>query len=186
MTQLAFTAVLPCAKRCCPTDASRSTTTTSRPSWPCCVRTGSPPAPWSASSSRAFAEVTGAAEAVAVSNGTAALHAAVHALNIGPGDEVIVPTMTFAATANCVVYQGGTPVFVDVDPETLLIDPAQVEAKITPRTQGGDRRGLHWSAVRLPRAAGHHGSSTVWRWCPTPVMRLAAATGDGRWERWPI
>ena len=55
---------------------------------------------------RAFAEATGAAEAVAVSNGTAALHAAVHALNIGPGDEVIVPAMTFAATANCVVYQG--------------------------------------------------------------------------------
>ena len=64
---------------------------------------------------RAFAETTGAAEAVAVSNGTAALHAAVHALNIGPGDEVIVPAMTFAATANCVVYQGGTPIFVDVD-----------------------------------------------------------------------
>lgn len=84
---------------------------------------------------RAFAEATGAAEAVAVSNGTAALHAAVHALNIGPGDEVIVPTMTFAATANCVVYQGGTPVFVDVDPETLLIKPAQVEAKITQRTR---------------------------------------------------
>ena len=84
---------------------------------------------------RAFAEATGSAEAVAVSNGTAALHAAVHALNIGPGDEVIVPAMTFAATANCVVYQGGTPIFVDVDPETLLIDPAQVEAKMTPLTR---------------------------------------------------
>ena len=84
---------------------------------------------------RAFAEATGAAEAVAVSNGTAALHTAVHALNIGPGDEVIVPAMTFAATANCVVYQGGTPIFVDVDPETLLIDPAQVEAKMTPLTR---------------------------------------------------
>ena len=84
---------------------------------------------------RAFAEATGAVEAVAVSNGTAALHAAVHALNIGPGDEVIVPAMTFAATANCVVYQGGKPIFVDVDPETLLIDPAQVEAKISPQTR---------------------------------------------------
>ncbi|MCI0439008.1 MAG: UDP-4-amino-4,6-dideoxy-N-acetyl-beta-L-altrosamine transaminase [Chloroflexi bacterium] len=84
---------------------------------------------------RALADVTGARHAVVVSNGTAALHAAMHALGIGPGDEVIVPAMTFAASANCVVYQGGTPVFVDVEPDTLLIDAAQVEAKITPRTR---------------------------------------------------
>lgn len=83
----------------------------------------------------AFASVCGAAEAVAVSNGTAALHAAMYALGIGPGDEVIVPPMTFAASANCVLYQGGTPVFADVDPGTLLIDPARVEEKITPRTR---------------------------------------------------
>jgi perosamine synthetase len=84
---------------------------------------------------RVFAEFVGAREAVAVSNGTAALHAAVYALKIGPGDEVIVPALTFAASANCVVYQGGTPVFVDVDEETLLIDPGQVETKITSRTK---------------------------------------------------
>jgi perosamine synthetase len=84
---------------------------------------------------RAFAEHVGAEHAVAVSSGTAALHAATYALGIGPGDEVIVPAMTFAASANCVVYQGGTPVFCDVDPETLLIDPEQVEARITPRTR---------------------------------------------------
>jgi perosamine synthetase len=84
---------------------------------------------------RAVAKVTGASEAVAVSNGTAALHAAVYALGIGPGDEVIVPAITFAATANAVVYQGGTPVFADVDPGTLLIDPEQVEAHVTPRTK---------------------------------------------------
>ncbi len=82
-----------------------------------------------------FADFVNAKEAVAVSNGTAALHAAMYALKIGPGDEVIVPPMTFAATANCVVFQGGTPVFADVDPDTLLIDPSQVEAKITPRTK---------------------------------------------------
>ena len=64
---------------------------------------------------KAFAAFVGAAEAVAVSNGTAALHAAMYALDIGPNDEVIVPTLTFAASANCVVYQGGTPVLVDVD-----------------------------------------------------------------------
>ena len=83
----------------------------------------------------AFAKFVGAKYAVAVSSGTAALHAAMYAIGIKPGDEVIVPTMTFAASANCVVFQGGTPVFVDVDPETLLIDPKQVEAKITPRTK---------------------------------------------------
>ena len=83
----------------------------------------------------AFAKFVGAKYAVAVSSGTAALHAAMYAIGIKPGDEVIVPAMTFAASANCVVFQGGTPVFVDVDPETLLIDPKQVEAKITPRTK---------------------------------------------------
>lgn len=84
---------------------------------------------------QAFAARVGAKEAVAVSSGTAALHAAMYALEIGPGDEVIVPAMTFAATANCVVFQGATPVFVDVDPLSLLIDPDQVEAKITSRTK---------------------------------------------------
>src|SRR6266404_4806673 len=68
---------------------------------------------------RAFAEFTGTIEAVAVSNGTAALHAAMFALDIKPGDEVIVPPMTFAASANCVVYQGGTPVFADGEAEAL-------------------------------------------------------------------
>ena len=78
---------------------------------------------------------TDARYGVAVSSGTAALHAAIFALDIGPGDEVIVPPMTFAATANCVLYQGGTPIFADVDAATLLIDPAAVEAAITPRTK---------------------------------------------------
>ncbi|MDT7947018.1 MAG: UDP-4-amino-4,6-dideoxy-N-acetyl-beta-L-altrosamine transaminase [Thermoflexus sp.] len=82
-----------------------------------------------------FAETVGAREAVAVSSGTAALHAAMYAIGIKPGDEVIVPAMTFVATANCVVYQGGVPVFTDVDPDTLLLDPIQVETKITPRTK---------------------------------------------------
>jgi len=83
----------------------------------------------------AVARCVGARYAVAVSSGTAALHAAMYAIDVRPGDEVIVPAMTFAATANCVVFQGGTPVFVDVDSETLLIDPEQVEAKITPHTK---------------------------------------------------
>jgi len=84
---------------------------------------------------RAFADFVGTNEAVAVSNGTAALHAAMFALGIQPGDEVIVPAMTFAASANCVVYQGGTPVFADVESGTLLLDPAKAEEKITSRTK---------------------------------------------------
>jgi UDP-4-amino-4,6-dideoxy-N-acetyl-beta-L-altrosamine transaminase len=83
----------------------------------------------------AVAAFTGARYGVAVSSGTAALHAALYAIGIGPGDEVIVPPVTFVATANAVVFQGGTPVFADVDPETLLLDPAAAEAAITPRTK---------------------------------------------------
>jgi perosamine synthetase len=83
----------------------------------------------------AFARRVGARHAVAVSSGTAALHAAMHALGIVQGDEVIVPAITFAASANCVVYQGGTPVFADVDPETLLIDPASVESRLSSKTK---------------------------------------------------
>ena len=82
-----------------------------------------------------FAETVGSGHAVAVSSGTAALHATMHALGIGPGDEVIVPTITFAATANCVIYQGGTPVFCDVEPGTLQMGPEQVRARLTPRTR---------------------------------------------------
>lgn len=83
----------------------------------------------------AFARAVGAPDAVAVSNGTAALHAAMFAIGIGPGDEVIVPPMTFAASANAAVYQGGTPVFADVGADTLLIDPARVAEKMTARTR---------------------------------------------------
>ena len=84
---------------------------------------------------KALADFVGAKHAVAVSSGTAALHAAMYALGIGPGDEVILPPMTFVATANAVVFQGGTPVFADVEPDTLLLDPNEVEAKITPGTK---------------------------------------------------
>ncbi|GFK94864.1 UDP-4-amino-4-deoxy-L-arabinose--oxoglutarate aminotransferase [Fundidesulfovibrio magnetotacticus] len=83
----------------------------------------------------AVAAFAGAAHGVALSSGTAALHAMMHVAGIGPGDEVVVPAMTFAATANAVCYLGGTPVFADVDPRTLLLDPADVERKLTPRTK---------------------------------------------------
>ena len=84
---------------------------------------------------RALAEVTGSAHALALSSGTAALHAIANALEVGPGDEVIVPTLTFAATANAVVFEGGRPRFADVDPHTLLIDPESVRALVGPRTK---------------------------------------------------
>lgn len=83
----------------------------------------------------AVRERTGAAGAVAVSSGTAALHAVMHAAGVGAGDEVIVPAMTFAATANAAVFQGATPVFADVLPGTLLVDPERVATLVGPRTR---------------------------------------------------
>lgn len=108
----------------------------------------------------AVCNFVGAAHGIAVSNGTAALHTAMHALRIGPGDEVVVPPMTFAATANAVLYAGGIPVFADVDPGTLCIDPAEVERCITPRTRaivGVDYAGhpCDWDSLRgLARDTG--------------------------------
>lgn len=82
-----------------------------------------------------FARYVDSAHAVSVCNGTAALHAAMLASGVDGSHEVIVPAITFVATANAVLYQNATPVFADVDPETLLIDPADVLRKITPRTR---------------------------------------------------
>ncbi|MCA1635103.1 MAG: DegT/DnrJ/EryC1/StrS family aminotransferase [Acidobacteria bacterium] len=85
---------------------------------------------------QAFAEFCGARHAVSCCNGTTALHLALLALGVGAGDEVIVPTLTFVATANAVTYCGARPVFVDADPVTWNLDPTLVEARITPRTKG--------------------------------------------------
>jgi perosamine synthetase len=83
----------------------------------------------------AVANSVGLPHAVAVSSGTAGLHLCVRALGIGDGDEVIVPSFTFIAAANAIRYERATPVFVDIDPVTLNIDPAKIEAAITPRTR---------------------------------------------------
>jgi perosamine synthetase len=112
----------------------------------------------------AFAGLVGSREAVAVSSGTAALHAAMYAADIGPGDEVILPPMTFAATANAVVFQGGTPVFADVDPDTLLIDPDKVEEKITHRTKAivsVDYAGQPCDYDALKRIADRYGVTII-------------------------
>lgn len=84
---------------------------------------------------REFASLVGAPHACAVSNCTTALHLALTALDIGPGDEVITASHSFIATANCIKYRGGTPVFVDIDPDTCNIDPERVADAITPRTR---------------------------------------------------
>ena len=84
---------------------------------------------------KVVASYVGAKYAVAVSNGTAALHIACLAAGITEGDEVITSPITFAASANCVLYCGGTPVFADIDPKTYNIDPEHIRRKITPRTK---------------------------------------------------
>jgi perosamine synthetase len=83
-----------------------------------------------------FAAFCGTEHAVTCSNGTTALHLALLALGVKPGDEVIVPTLTYVATANAVVYCGAKPVFVDSEPETWNMDPFQIESLITPQTKG--------------------------------------------------
>src|SRR5438034_10632297 len=84
---------------------------------------------------RRFAELCHVQEAVAVSSGTAALHLALLAHNIGPGDEVITTAFSFAATTMAILLVGATPVFVDVEPDTYTLDPVQVERAVTRRTK---------------------------------------------------
>ena len=82
-----------------------------------------------------FSKIVGDRECVAVNSGTSALHLCLIALGVGPGDEVIVPSFTFAATANVVALVGAKPIFVDIDPKTYCLNPELVEAAITPQTK---------------------------------------------------
>lgn len=84
---------------------------------------------------KAIADYCGAKYAVAVSNGTAALHAAAFAAGIGPGDEVITSPITFVASANCILYCGGRPVFADIQEDSINIDPKEIEKKVTAKTR---------------------------------------------------
>ena len=84
---------------------------------------------------RLIADYVGVKYAVAVSSGTAALHLIVKALGIGPGDEVLVPSFTFVASVNVILYEGAIPVFVDIEPETYNLDPDDLKRKVTPRTK---------------------------------------------------
>ncbi len=132
-------------------------------------------------------ELTGVEHAVAVSSGTAALHLVLAALGVGPGDEVIVPALTFVATANAALYCGATPVFADVDSGALLLDPASVEARLTSRTKAiiaVDYAGQPCDYDRLALIASRHGIALVADACHSlgatyrgrKVGTLAAAT----------
>jgi perosamine synthetase len=84
---------------------------------------------------RAFARYVGRKHALAVSSGTAGLHLVASAMGLGPGDEVITSPYSFAASVNCILYQGARPVFADIDPRTMNLDPARIEAAVTRRTR---------------------------------------------------
>ena len=112
----------------------------------------------------AFADAVGAPYAAAVSSGTAGLHMLCHIAGFGPGDEVITSPISFVASANCFVFEGATPVFADVDPRTLNMDPAAVEAAITERTRGivaVDMFGLPCELDELRAIADRHGLTLI-------------------------
>lgn len=125
-----------------------------------------------------FAPVTGAAHCVAVNSGTSALHLSLLALGLGPGDEVIVPSFTFAATANAVRLVGAEPVFVDIERDTFNLDPAAVEAAIGPRTAGIMPVHLYGLPADLPALAAlaeKHGLAVV-----EDAAQAHGAAVDGR------
>ena len=112
----------------------------------------------------AFAERVGAKYAVSFSSGTAALHGCAFAAGLQPGDEAITTPMTFAATANCILYQGATPVFADVSADTLNLDPEKVGARITPHTRAilpVDYGGHPADMDAFSELAAHHGIAVI-------------------------
>ena len=100
----------------------------------------------------AFAEAVGARHAVACASGTAAIHLALRVLDVGPGDEVLVPTLTFVASANPVAYVGARPVFVDAEPRTYNMDPALVVEELDRRSRAGRRQP---AAIEIVHLLGH-------------------------------
>ena len=149
-----------------------------------------------------LADAVGAPHCAAVSSGTAGLHLCMHIAGVGPGDEVITSPYSFVASANCAIYEGATPVFADIDPHTYNLDPAAVEAAITPRTRAivavdifgypaeydelvalCDRHGLTLiedscealGARYKGKPLGSHGHPAVWAFYPNKQM----TTGEG-------
>ncbi len=113
---------------------------------------------------RAFAEVIGVKHAVATSNGTTALHLALLANEIGPGDEVITVPFTFIASANAILFTGARPVFVDIEPDTFNMNPDLIQAAITPRTRAILPVDLYGNPADMPRImaiAERHGLRVI-------------------------
>jgi dTDP-4-amino-4,6-dideoxygalactose transaminase len=111
-----------------------------------------------------FSAFSGAKHGIGVSDGTTALHVILRAMGIGQGDEVITPTHTFIATAEAIVLAGATPVFVDIDPQTFLMDIAEIENKITPRTKAILPVHLYGQMVDMPafrQIADKHGLKLI-------------------------
>lgn len=127
---------------------------------------------------RAWAEYVGTQYCIAVNSGTAAIHAAVAAAGVEPGDEVLVPALTFLASASAVIHHQGLPVFVDVDPRTYTLDPAELEAKITGRTRAVIAVHLHGLAADMDpilEIARRHGIKVI-----EDVAQAPGATYKGR------
>ena len=113
---------------------------------------------------RELSAFTGAPSAIAVNTGTSALHLALHVLGVGRGDEVILPSMTFVSDPMAVMMAGAKPVFCDIEPETLNIDPRKVSALITPKTRAimpTDFSGLPSDAGAIRRAIGNRNIKIV-------------------------
>ena len=113
---------------------------------------------------KAFAKYMGMKHAIAVNSGTSGLHLAVKALGVGQGDEVITTPFSFVASANCILFEGAVPRFVDIDPETLNIDASRIEAAITPRTKAilpVHVFGLPCEMDVIMRIAAEHGLAVI-------------------------
>ena len=135
-----------------------------------------------------FAGFCGVRHAVATNNGTSALHLSLVAFGVGQGDEVIVPTLTYIATANAVRYCGATPVLVDSEPVGMTMDVDEVRRKITPRTKAIIPVHLYGHAVDmniLNEVARNHGLAVIGK---RPRLMALASEGGGsvRWGTVPL
>ncbi|GAA1489961.1 DegT/DnrJ/EryC1/StrS family aminotransferase [Brachybacterium sacelli] len=126
------------------------------------------------------AALAGGREVVAVNSGTSGQHLGMLGLGLGAGGEVIVPSFTFAATANSVAVCGGTPVFVDVDPETFTVDPAAIEAAITERTVGIQPVHLYGHPAEMDRICAIAEAHGLW------VFEDAAQAHGASWQGSPV
>ncbi|GAB2789318.1 DegT/DnrJ/EryC1/StrS family aminotransferase [Amycolatopsis magusensis] len=111
-----------------------------------------------------WARYAGTKHCLALNSGTAALHAAVAAVGVGPGDEVVVPALSFLASASCVLHHQGIPVFADIDPVTFTLDPAELERVVTPRTKAiivVHLHGLPADMAPILDFAGRHGLAVI-------------------------